>query len=119
MTQATNRERGHAAEALAAAYLEQRGLRVLERNFRCRHGEIDLIMRDGAMLVFVEVRLRGNAHFGDAAASITAAKQARLSAAAAFYLAAHDCARACRFDALLLDRLDASRIEWLRNVIST
>jgi putative endonuclease len=112
------RARGDAAEALAAAYLEQRGLRVLERNFSCRHGEIDLIARDGATLVFVEVRLRGNPRFGGAAASITAGKQGRLAATAAFYLARHDSATPCRFDAVLLDRLDPARIEWLRNVIT-
>ena len=67
--------RGSEAEVLAAAYLERHGLAVIERNFRVRGGEVDLICRDGTALVFVEVRLRSNASFGGAAASITPAKR--------------------------------------------
>ena len=110
--------RGDRAEALAAKFLERQGLQVVERNYRCRHGEIDLVARDGATLVFVEVRLRSNAAFGNAADSITTAKQRRLAAAAALYLAAGRADQACRFDAVLLDRLDASRVEWLRNIMT-
>jgi hypothetical protein len=62
---------GARAEALAAAYLEARGVAVLERNFRCRTGEIDLVARDGDTLVFVEVRLRRRSDYGGAAASIS------------------------------------------------
>jgi putative endonuclease len=114
----TQQHDGARAESLAAAFLQAQGLRVIERNYRCRYGEIDVIAKDGDTLVFVEVRLRSNANFGDAAASITALKQARLSTAAAHYLARHTTAGPCRFDAVLLDRLDAPRIEWLRDVIT-
>ena len=108
---------GASAEALAAEFLAKRGLVIVERNWRRRVGEIDLIVRDGDMLVFVEVRLRRPADFGGAAASITAAKQARLLKAAGLYLARFAHAPPCRFDAVLCDALDPARVEWLRNVI--
>ena len=60
---------GDLAESLAARFLEQHGLKVLTRNFRCRGGEIDLICRNGKTLVFVEVRRRRSASFGGAGAS--------------------------------------------------
>ena len=109
---------GAVAERLASDFLSQRGLTIIARNFRTRRGEIDLIARAGRTLVFVEVRLRTNASYGGAAASITAAKQARLVAAASLYLARLPDTPPCRFDAVLLDGLDASRIEWLQDVIS-
>jgi len=64
--------RGPMAEAAAEEFLSGRGLRLLERNYRCRFGELDLVMRDGETLVFVEVRYRGSNSFGGAVASITA-----------------------------------------------
>ena len=109
---------GAVAERLASDFLSQRGLVIIARNFRTRRGEIDLIARAGHTLVFVEVRLRTNASYGGAAASITTAKQARLVAAASLYLARLPDTPPCRFDAVLLDGLDASRIEWLQDVIS-
>ena len=105
---------GQAAEALAARYLERRGVRVLERNYRCRAGEIDLIGEDRESLVFFEVRLRRSQRFGGAAASVNAPKQARILRAARHYLAGR-AERPCRFDVLVLDELDAERIEWLRD----
>jgi putative endonuclease len=108
---------GARAEALAAAFLEARGLAILARNVRSRHGELDLVARDGATLVFVEVRLRRGTAFGGAAASITPAKQARLLAAARGYLATLPREPPCRFDAVLLDALDPARIEWQRDVL--
>ncbi len=108
---------GARAEALAADFLAARGLAIVARNFRCRRGEIDVIARDGDTLVFVEVRLRSPGGFGDAAASITAAKRARIAAAALFYLARLSRTPSCRFDAVLLDTLDAPRIEWLQDIM--
>ena len=102
---------GNAAEEQAARHLVRHGLAVLARNYRCRGGEIDLICRDGATLVFVEVRLRTHRGFGGAAASITAAKQRRITTAANHYLAGKRLP-ACRFDAVLFD---GERIEWIRN----
>lgn len=109
--------RGSEAEALAAAFLEGNGLQVIERNFRVRGGEADLICRDGKVLVFVEVRLRANPRFGGAAASITPAKRRRVILAARHYLAGKP-EPACRFDCVLLDALDAQRIEWLKHAFA-
>ena len=102
---------GARAEEQAARFLAGRGLKILARNYRCRGGEIDLVCRDGATLVFVEVRLRTNRDFGGAAASITPAKQRRIALAANHYLAGKPLP-ACRFDAVLLD---GTRIDWIRN----
>jgi len=104
--------RGEPAENLAAAFLEREGLRILERNYRCRFGEIDLVAAAGATLVFVEVRARASEAFGGAAGSITAAKRKRLVAAARHYLARHRTDSACRFDVVLV-RGAERRIEWV------
>ena len=109
---------GARAEALAADYLAGHGLAVVARNFRTRFGEIDLIARDGDTLVFVEVRLRTRRTFGGAAASITAAKRARLVAAAQGYLAMLGREPPCRFDAILLDALAPGRVTWERDILS-
>jgi len=105
---------GAAAEALAARFLEREGLTIVERNFRCRAGEIDLIARDGPTIVFVEVRLRGSEAFGGARASVDRAKQRRILQAARHYLAGRG-DEPCRCDVVLLDRLDDRRVEWIRN----
>lgn len=93
---------GQTAEAHAERYLESQGLKRLARNWRCRFGEIDLIMRDGDTLVFVEVRMRSHADFGGAAASVDAAKQRKLLAAAKLYLSALPEMPPCRFDVVAL-----------------
>ena len=105
---------GMRAEALAADYLQLRGLRLIEGNYSCRLGEIDLILADGPVLVFVEVRLRRDPDYGGAAASITAAKRQRILTAARHYLSGKP-ERACRFDVVLLDALAADRIEWIKD----
>ncbi len=108
---------GAKAEALAAEFLAARGVRIIERNFRRRCGELDLVAQDGDTLVFVEVRLRTRSDFGGAAASITARKRARMSGAAGLYLARLGKTPPCRFDAVLLDAIDSARIEWLKDVM--
>lgn len=113
-TNDTTTSRGREAETRAARYLEGRGLRLVERNFRVRGGEIDLICRSGATLVFVEVRQRSRSDFGGAGASITAGKRARLILAARHYLAGKP-ACDCRFDCVLLD---SERLEWLQNAFT-
>lgn len=113
----TTTARGREGEALAARFLEGRGLKVVERNFRVRGGEIDLICRDGKALVFVEVRLRSRSDFGGAAASIGAAKRQRLILAAQHYLLGKP-ACDCRFDCILLAGLEPSGIEWIRDAFS-
>jgi putative endonuclease len=104
--------RGDPAESLAAAFLERQGLTILERNYRCRFGEIDLVARSGAVLVFVEVRARKSEAFGGAAGSITAAKRRRLVAAARHFLTRHRVERACRFDVVLV-RGSEQQVEWI------
>ncbi|GAB4444222.1 MAG: YraN family protein [Rhodocyclaceae bacterium] len=103
---------GTKAEALAARFLEARGLTVLRRNYRCRGGEIDLVCAHGETLVFVEVRLRSSERFGGPEQSITAAKRRRIAIAARHYLAGRP-EQPCRFDAVLLDALDAAAIRWI------
>jgi putative endonuclease len=108
---------GSRCEDAAALFLESKGLTIVARNFRTRRGEIDLIARDGDTLVFVEVRLRSSAAFGGAAASITAAKCARLVAAAGAYLSRLGREPPCRFDAILFDGADGTRPTWERNIL--
>ena len=110
----TKQERGRQAEDDALAYLLLQGLVLLQRNYLCRGGELDLIMRDGASVVFVEVRLRSGSAFGGALASITPAKQRRMVVAAQTWLAGQKRLPACRFDALCID---AGRISWLKNIL--
>jgi putative endonuclease len=105
--------RGREAEDAALRFLERQGLKLLERNYSCRFGEIDLVMRDGPATVFVEVRLRASSAFGGARESITAAKRARLLAAARHYLSAHARHPECRFDAVLLN--GDGGLDWVRN----
>jgi putative endonuclease len=108
---------GLRAEELACAFLQQQGLTLVQSNWRCRFGEIDLVLREGDMIVFVEVRLRTNPHFGGAGESIDRAKRERLLAAARLYLS-REPERPCRFDAVLLKRLAPPEIEWIRDALS-
>jgi putative endonuclease len=89
---------GKDAERRAEQWLRQSGLQLVERNYRCRGGEIDLIMQDGDQLVFVEVRFRRNDKFGGALVSVDARKRQRLAFAAAHYLQRHPWSGPCRFD---------------------
>ncbi len=96
-----SRRLGDRAEEAGAAFLESLGFRILERRFRIRAGEIDLVAEEGGTLVFVEVKSRMSETYGSPAEAVDARKQARLVKAAAFYLMRdHDADRACRFDVL-------------------
>ncbi|MDR0934282.1 MAG: YraN family protein [Burkholderiaceae bacterium] len=110
------RQQGQAGEDAALAWLQQQGLTLIRRNFRCRMGEIDLIMQDGRTLVFVEVRQRASRGFGGAAASITRTKQLRLIKTAQLFLQKLNTTPASRFDAIALD---GGKITWLKNIIET
>jgi putative endonuclease len=107
---------GERYERDAEALLAANGLTLVERNWRCRFGEIDLIMRDGKTLVFVEVRQRNSQRFGGAAASIGQEKQARIERAVGLYLSRLPVVPDCRVDAVLFDAASAPR--WLRNIFA-
>lgn len=107
---------GAVAEDLALRYLEIQGLTLVTRNFRCRTGELDLIMCDGEHLVFVEVRSRRHARYGAPAESVTRTKQQKLLRAAAFYLQRQCLDLPCRFDVVaVLQPGGEPHIEWIRD----
>jgi putative endonuclease len=112
---ARHNAKGIAAEAQALAYLQAQGLRLKERNFRTRNGEIDLIMLQKATLVFVEVRFRQSSDYGTPIESVTRQKQQRLINAALHYLQRHALDMPCRFDIVGISGSRAERIEWIRD----
>ena len=105
---------GERYEREAETLLRGNGLTLVERNWLCRFGEIDLIMRDGATLVFVEVRQRNSLRFGGAAASIGRSKRDRIERAIRLYLSRLPAMPVCRVDAVLFD--GSSDPQWLRNI---
>jgi putative endonuclease len=110
----TNRsERGNQAELLACEHLQSSGLRLLESNYHCRMGEVDLIMLDKNCYVFVEVRMRSSAQFGGALASITPSKQRKVRISAQHYLQSKNLFEKVpvRFDVVALNSQD---IEWIQ-----
>jgi putative endonuclease len=105
---------GQAGEQQALDYLIRQGFALVEKNFLCRGGEIDLIVQKKGLLVFVEVRKRASGQFGGAAASVTSAKQLRLKKAAHFYLQRYADPPACRFDVIAID---GEQLNWITNAI--
>lgn len=110
----SKQETGDAGEDQALHYLLAQGLQLVQRNFLCKGGEIDLIMRDRQHLVFVEVRKRSSAQFGGALASVTPSKQRSLTHAAQVYLQTIKPLPACRFD---LVAIEAGQLLWLKDII--
>lgn len=110
----TTKQIGDAGEEAAVRHLVAQGLRVLERNFRVKGGEIDIVCRDGKITVFVEVRRRAGVDYGGSAWSITPAKQRRLILAARHWQVRHG-EGDCRFDCVLID---GDKLEWIRNAFS-
>jgi putative endonuclease len=108
---------GERAEQCAETYLHQQGLTTCAKNYRCKLGEIDLIMLHGDTLVFVEVRLRTNRHFLSAAESVTLTKQQKIIRTAQRFLQERHLLdkQACRFDVIALNSSDSNSIEWIRN----
>ena len=116
----TQRQRsGKRAEDLAAEFLCARGCEILERNYSRRLGELDLVAREGGVLVIAEVRTRSHARFGSAAESVDRRKQRRITRAAQQLLQQRaELARLpVRFDVLVVSDLNATqpRIEWIRH----
>ncbi len=107
---------GAEKERLAESFLTDQGLRPVARNHRCRYGEIDLIMREAAVLVFVEVRFRRSTRFGSPADTVDARKQRRLIAAARHYLQGHPTSLACRFDVLAIS--GENQIQWIKHAFT-
>ena len=108
---------GKQAEAIACRFLQQQGLIHKESNYRCKQGEIDLVMLQGQTLVFVEVRYRKSTRFGTAAETIDLRKQRKLILAARHYLS---CRRkqqsACRFDVIsMTGPIESASIDWIEH----
>jgi putative endonuclease len=113
---------GHAAEVAAERFLRKQGCQTLHRNYRCRMGEIDLVVRDGDCLVFAEVRFRRPGLYGSGAESITHAKRQKLIRTAAYYLRTQKVSshQVCRFDVLSIEPSKALGhssydIDWIRS----
>lgn len=116
---------GNKGERAAEQFLKKQGLYLIERNYRCQRGELDLIMQDEKYCVFVEVRLRKNAAFGSPAETITHSKQQKLIAAAQHYLLAKGLSdkALCRFDVVsitgnLKHTESNAQIEWHKNAFT-
>ncbi len=105
---------GHCYEEKAAEYLKARGVQILEQNFRCKTGEVDLIGKEGAYLVFIEVKYRLSKRNGYAAEAVNHKKQQIISRVANFYLLRHFQSQEipCRFDVIAFD---GEEIRWYRN----
>lgn len=114
-------ERGRRGEDLARSHLEAQGLQLLERNYRCRAGEIDLVMLDGGTLVLVEVRSRSTAAYGGAAATVGLRKQRRFILAARHLLLSRAGLRRLhmRFDVVAIDPAAPGeagpKVTWIRD----
>jgi putative endonuclease len=108
--------RGREAETRAWHYLKSRGLRLLQRNYRSRRGEIDLVLQDKDSLVFVEVRYRRDSRFGSGAESVDHRKQSKLIACAQHYMLAYPgiARQPCRFDVVSIGS-SVDSIEWIRD----
>jgi putative endonuclease len=105
---------GQWAEELAYQYLCEQGLQSVERNYRCKIGEIDLIMLDGKILVFVEVRYRKSQRYGGSMASIDTRKQQKILTVATAYLQKYNQERQCRFDVVLVDgAIEKPQLNWI------
>ena len=108
---------GNEAEQQACKHLQAHGLKLLDKNFSIKAGEVDLIMRDNETLVFVEVRYRKNTDFGGAAASVTPKKQQRIIKASLAYQQKHAPQSSMRFDVVAIEG-DNRELDWIQNAFS-
>ena len=109
-----SRARGAAGEELAAAFLESKGYVIVERNFSCRFGEIDIVAREGGQIVFAEVKLRASDSFAPAAQAVNPAKMRRLHSAALVWFSIHG-EQSARFDVVEIYDGDRPRIHLIKN----
>ena len=102
---------GARGEAVAAAFLQARGYELVDRNYRCRYGEVDLILKHGQTIVFCEVKLRRSGQFGTPEEAITKRKLARVALTAQTYLVDHDCVDVdWRIDVVAIELDDGGRL---------
>lgn len=124
-----NKKLGAQIEELVCAYLRRQKLKLIARNYQCRLGEIDLIMQDKMVLVFIEVRYRQHCHFGSSLESINLNKQRKIIKTAEYYLLSKQLTEkmVCRFDIVgvtstpklpNISKLDSSQVEWIKNAFS-
>ncbi len=115
----TTGKQGQLAETACCSYLKQQGLKLLTRNYRCRRGEVDLVMRDGNTLVFVEVRYRKRQSHGLAVETVDQRKQMKLLATVAHYCQRHRIDQPCRIDVVGMHMNDRQKYEyhWIQNAI--
>ena len=110
---------GQLYEQLALTYLQQHGLQLVQQNYQCKAGEIDLVLRERDVLVFVEVKYRASAAFGGALAAVTPAKQQKLLRSSRWYLQQHRLTdMPCRIDVLAIDGQAPYQYNWIKNAIS-
>lgn len=121
---------GCQVENLVCDYLRRQKLKLIDRNYRCRLGEIDLIMQDKTLLIFIEVRYRQHCSFGSSLESVNLNKQNKIIKTAEYYLLSKRLSEkiACRFDVvgvkpatqklLNISKLDSAQVEWIKNAFS-
>ena len=115
----TTKDIGEHTEAIAKDYLQSQGLSLIEKNYHCRGGEVDLIMQEQDTLVFVEVKYRQSTHYGGAAAAVSAPKQKKIKHCVTFYLhqkGLNEYNTPCRLDVVTLEgNLQEPQIHWFKN----
>ena len=106
------RELGTFYENAACEYLQDRGIHILEQNYRCKMGEVDIIGEENDCIIFFEVKYRKTQEYGQALAAVDYKKQKRISRCAAFYCMQHPYVNAIRYDVI---GITDTKIEWIKN----
>jgi len=118
-TEATSTDKGQITEQFAENFLIKKGLTLVDKNYHCRQGEIDLIMLEGDTYVFIEVKYRKSTSFGGAIAAISASKQKKIKHCVTFYLqqaGLNEYNTPCRVDVVALEgNINQPAVTWLKN----
>jgi len=109
--------RGEKSEQLACQYLLKQGLHLVDKNFRCKYGELDLIMKDSETLVIVEVRFRKSNKYGGALESISKKKQSRIITTTQYFISSNKINSQVRFDVITMS--SDTDINWIKNAFQT